>query len=165
MRRLLDRPRGRRGVLVGVAVVVFVLCTPLLGRADVTGNYRPLLPPEALSTGCYPLPGGVVPDFEYVVRRDADTLTADGVRRRLLLHYDRIGAAEAERTLRDQLERAGVGGDVRISAHDFEGVPDDAVVRGEMLLDLPVVERQSDDPVCSDPAATKRFTPDLPDDS
>ncbi|WP_134766582.1 hypothetical protein [Nocardioides sp. 1609] len=158
------RPRARLSAAALVVGSVLVLVSPVLGRADVNGSYRPVLPPDGLTTGCFPLPGGVVPDFAYVLRRDGDTLAADGLRRRTVLQLDRIDAGEAKARLEAQFGEAGVR-DVRIEARDFEGVPDDAVVRGEMVLDLPVVTRQSDDPDCFDLNSTKRFTPDLADRS
>ncbi len=158
--------RSRHRVVLGVTAGVVVLAlSPLAGRADVNGSYRPVLPPDGLTTGCYPLPGGVVPDFAYVLRRDGDTVDARGLHRRTVLHFDRVDAAEAVRTIEAQFAAAGVSSDVSVSARDFEGVPDDAVVRGEMVLDLPAIAAQSDDPVCDDPNSTKRFTPDLLDRS
>ncbi|MCW2815076.1 MAG: hypothetical protein JWN84_2531 [Nocardioides sp.] len=159
------RPRHRVAVVAGLVAVVLLFLSPTFGRAPVSGQYRPLLPPDGLTTGCYPLPGGVVPDFAYVLRRDGEVLDAQGLHRRAVLHFDRVDAAEAVATIVAQFEAAGVAPDVRVSARDFDGIPDDAVVRGEMVLDLPVVAEQSDDPVCDDPNSTKRFTPDLPDRS
>jgi hypothetical protein len=149
---------------VAVAAVGVVLASPLFGRAEVSGQYRPLLPPDGLTTGCYPLPGDVVPDFAYVLRHDGDMLTADGLRRRAVLQVDRVDATEAAGVLEGQLADAGAGDDVRISARDFD-VADDAIVQGELVLDLPVVARQLDEPTCRDANSTKRFTPDLPDRS
>ncbi|WP_340540813.1 hypothetical protein [Nocardioides sp. GXZ039] len=157
--------RARVWVALAVGVIVLVAVSPAFGRADVTGNYRPVLPPDGLTTGCYPLPGGVVPDFEYVLRRDGDTVGGHGLRRRTVLHVDRIDAAEARERLLAQFAAAGVDGGVRIEAHDFEGIADDAVVRGELVLDLPVVSRQSASSECDDVFSTKRFTPDLTDRS
>ena len=148
-----------------LVAVVLVLLSPTFGRATVSGSYRPLLPPDGLSNGCYPLPGGVVPDFAYVLRSDADTLDASGLHRRAVLHFDRVDAAEATRTIEAQFAAAGVASDVRVVARDFNGIGDDAVVRGEMVLDVPVQRVRSQDPVCEDPNSTKRFTPDLLDRS
>lgn len=159
------RSRHRAAIVAAGVAVVLVLLSPLFGRAGVSGQYRPLVPADGLTSGCYPLPGGVVPDFAYVLRRDGDTLDSHGLRRRAVLHYDRIDAAEATATIQAQFARAGVIDQVRVWAHDFADVPDDAVVRGEMVLDLPVVAVASDDPVCEDHNATKRFTPDLLDRS
>jgi hypothetical protein len=158
-------PLRRVGVAVAALGVVLVILSPLFGRAPVTGQYRPLVPADGLTTGCYPLPGGVVPDFAYVLRRDGDTVAGEGIRRRAVLQYDRVDAAGATATIQAQFEAAGVADDVRVEARDFEAVSDDAIVRGEMVLDLPAVEVQSDDPVCQDANSTKRFTPDLPDRS
>ncbi len=153
-------------VLGALVALVLLLISPALGRAPVSGQYRPLLPPDGLTNGCYPLPGDVVPDFAYVLRRDGDTVDAHGLHRRTVLQLDRVDAAEAVRRIQAQLAAAGVAAaDVRVTARDFEGVPDDAVVRGEMVLDLPTIAAQSDDPVCDDANSTKRFTPDLPDRS
>lgn len=157
---------ARHRVALGVTVVavVLLLVSPLLGRSPVEGQYRPLVPADGLTTGCYPLPGGVVPDFAYVLRRDGDTLDAHGLRRRAVLHYDRVDGAQATATIQAQFAAAGVADEVHVSTRDFD-VPDDAVVRGEMVLDLPVVAVASDEPVCHDHNSTKRFTPDLPDRS
>lgn len=158
--------RARHRVAIGAAVtgVVLVFVSPVLGRSPVGGQYRPLVPADGLTNGCYPLPGGVVPDFAYVLRRDGDTLDAHGLRRRVVLHYDRVDGAQATATIQAQLDQAGVGDEVHVSTRDFD-VPDDAVVRGEMVLDLPVVAVASDEDVCRDHNSTKRFTPDLPDRS
>ncbi|WP_139982412.1 hypothetical protein [Nocardioides litoris] len=146
------------------AAVALVVVSPFLGRADVSGQYRPLLPPDGLASGCYPLPGGVVPEFAYVLRRDGDMLSVDGLRRRAVLHYDRVSGAEATAVLEQQLAAAGVDEPVTITTEDFD-VPADSVVRGEMVLDLPVVARQRDEPTCRDANSTKRFAPDLVDRS
>lgn len=159
------RLRHRVLVVAGLVAVVLLFLSPTFGRAPVSGQYRPLLPPDGLTTGCYPLPGGVLPTFAYVLRRDGDVLDGAGLHRRTVLHVDGMDAAAAVASIEAQFADAGVAGDVRVSAHDFEGVPDDAVVRAEMVLDSPVVGAQSDDPVCDDPNSTKRFTPDLPDRS
>ena len=165
MSRLVPTHRRPRAALVATLVtVVLVALSPAFGRAPVHGTYRPLLPQDGLTTGCYPLPGGAVPDFAYVLRHDGDTLVAGGVRRRVVLHFDRIGAAEAVARIEAQLAAVGAADDTRVWARDFD-VPADAVVRGEMVLDLPVTPRQSDRPVCADPNSTKRWTPDLPDRS
>ncbi len=154
-----------RWLLVAAVALALVVLSPVFGRASVSGQYRPLLPPDGLTTGCYPLPGDVVPDFAYVLRRDGDVVGAEGLRRRLVLHVDRIDAAEATAILEDQFREAGVLDLVDIDARDFEGVPDDAIIRGEMVLDLPAVARRSLDPDCFNVYSTKRFTPDLPDRS
>lgn len=166
MSRLLPtRPRHRVAAVGALVAVVLLLLSPTFGRADVSGQYRPDLPPDGLANGCYPLPGGVVPDLAYVLRHDGDTVDAQGVRRRVVLHFDLVDAAQAVSTVTAQLDAAGVADDVTVRARDFPDLPDDAVVRGEMVLDLPSIAVQSDDPVCDDPNSTKRFTPDLPDRS
>lgn len=157
-------PRARVAMGAAVLGIAVVAISPALGRADVVGNYRPLLPPDGLTTGCYPLPGAVVPDFEYVLRRDGDTLGAAGLRRTVVLHVDRIAPEQARVRLAAQFAAAGVEG-VGIEAHEFAGLADDAVVRGELVLDLPSVARQSDSPDCDNVYSTKRFTPDLADRS
>ena len=159
------RPRHRVAVLGALVAVVLLFLSPTFGRADVSGQYRPELPPDGLTTGCYPLPGGVVPDFAYVLRHDGDTVDAHGIHRRVVLHFDRIDAAQAVSTITAQLTDAGVADVATVRARYFPDVPDDAVVRGEMTLDLPSIAVQSDDPVCADPNSTKRFTPDLLDRS
>lgn len=160
-------PRARqRATLAAVAVgLVVVLVSPVLGNAEVTRTYRPLLPPDGLTTGCYPLPGGVVPDFAYVLRRDGETVGAHGIRRRVVLHVDEIDPADAVARLEAQLAAAGVADDVHVQGRDFEGLADDALIRGELVLDLPPTVRQSDSPDCDNVYSTKRFTPDLPDRS
>lgn len=166
MSRLVPSQRRHRAVAAGVLVaVVVLLLSPTFGRADVSGQYRPQVPADGLTNGCYPLPGGVVPDFAYVLRRDGDLVDGRGVHRRVVLQYDRIGAAQAVSTLEAQLDAAGVGDQVTVRARDFEGQGEGSVVRGEMVLDLPSVPVASDAAVCADPNSTKRFTPDLPDRS
>lgn len=160
-----SRARHRATLVAVVVGLVIVLVSPVFGNAEVTRTYRPLLPPDGLTTGCYPLPGGVVPDFAYVLRRDGETVDARGIRRRVVLHFDEIDAADAVARLEAQLATAGVGDDVHVQARDFEGVVDGALVRGEMVLDLPPTVRQSDSPDCDNVYSTKRFTPDLPDRS
>ena len=142
------RPRRRAvgpvAIVGALVVVVLVLLSPTFGRAPTGGSYRPLLPPDGLTNGCYPLPGGLVPGFAYVLRADGDTLDATGLHRRTVLHFDRVDAAEARRTIEAQFAAAGVSSDVRVVARDFAGPDDlradDAVVRGEMVLDLPIDE-------------------------
>lgn len=152
-------------MLVGVAVALLALVlSPLAGRADVSGQYRPLVPPDGLTTGCYPLPGDVELDFAAVLRSDGTVLDADGLHRRVVLQFDLVSAAEATASAEASFAAAGVADDVRVRAHDLD-VPADQVVRGVMVLDLPLVRRQSDDAVCFDANSTKRFTPDLPDRS
>jgi hypothetical protein len=155
-------------------VVVAVLCAVLafsnaFGRAEPSGRYRPDLPPAALETGCYPLPAGVELGFPHQVRSDGDI---DG-RRRLVLHYDLMGEDEARTALvaafteqgfrerpaggPDHVALTGPGG-VRVTARltPFD-VPDDNVVRGEIVLDLPVTTLASDTATCAEESTTKRF--------
>ncbi|GAA5155467.1 hypothetical protein GCM10023340_40800 [Nocardioides marinquilinus] len=165
MTRLLpSRPRGRAIAVAVVVGVALVLVSPLFGRAAVTGMYRPVLPGDGLTSGCYPLPGGAQLDFPYVLRSDSDVLDAHGLHRRVVLHYDRVDGAEAVARAEAAFEAAGVADRVGVSARDFD-VPDDYVIRGEMVLDLPLTGRESDDPDCENLFVTKRFTPDLPDRS
>ena len=42
----------------------------------------------------------------------------------------------------------------------FPDVAPDAIVRGTVVLRLPMVALSNDDPECRDPATTKRFPPD-----
>lgn len=158
-----SRSRDRWLVVLAVVVVVLAL-SPLAGRADVSGQYRPLVPPDGLTTGCYPLPGDVELDFAYVLRTDGTVLDAGGLHRRVVVQLDQVSAADATASAEASFAAAGVGDDVRVRARDLD-VPDDQVVRGVMVLDLPVVARQLDDAVCFDANSTKRFTPDLPDRS
>jgi hypothetical protein len=174
--------RARRWV-VGVAVVVAVVAiavSPSRGRADPSGEYRPPVPPDALSTGCYPLPGDARFDFPYQVRRDGDV----GSRRELEVQYDLVGRDEAVQGVVEaftevgfELGAAGAAG-VDIPAEDdgpvsialsrggetvlaevvpFTETSTDQIVRGTIRLDLPQVAVQSDDPACSDPTSTKRY--------
>ena len=159
------RPRARLTILGVVACVVVVGLSPLLGRADVLGTYRPPLPPDGLVTGCYPLPGGVEPTFTYVLRHDGNVVAAEGIRRQVVLHVDDVDAATAAATLEEQFRLAGVLDEVSVVARDFEGVREGAVVRGELVLGLPAIGVQSDDAVCRNRYSTKRFGPDLPDRS
>lgn len=169
----------RRGALaVIVVVLVVLLLSHRFGRAEPTGDYRPLLPPEALSTGCFPLPGGATLDFAYQVRTDGD-VEVDGEPRRLLVgQYDEIDEPEALAAIVEDFEEAGFvasrrpapydavlrlpGGDrddvVRVRVEQLPGVEEDTLVRGTFELDLPVVEAGPDAPeVCSDAKATKRW--------
>lgn len=155
--------RLRYAVLSAVGVAA-LLVSPALGRASTTAEYRPRVAPDGLSTGCYPLPGGVTLPVTAVLRRDGETLTAAGVRRRLLLHVDRLDAAAAVAEVEAAFAAAGVAGLVTVTGRDLD-VPDDALVRSSLVLDLPPIAPQLDDRVCSDENSTKRFLPDLPDDS
>lgn len=147
--------------------MVLVLLSPAFGRAEPTGNYRPDLPPDALTTGCYPLPDGIVLDFPYQVRHDGDVRSAAGLHRELVLHWDELDVDDLVASLGRSLEAAGyrpegelawVRGEheVRASVTPFD-VPDDTVVRGQVVLTLPFAALASADPICQNPFATKRF--------
>ena len=153
-----------RGVLVLVALLLVGL-SPLFGRSAPTGNYRPALPPDALTDGCWPLPGDVRLDFAYQVRTDDVVATSAGPRRVVVLHYDQVSAGEALAAVQAAFAAEGLADDVEISAHDFSDtadLADTAVVHGEMVLDLPPSEPERR-PECLDPFSTKQFTTDMPD--
>ena len=167
--------RNRRRVawlVVALVVVVLAGFSNTFGRAEPTGRYRPLLQTAALDTGCFPLPEGVEFDFPFQVRHDGDVDTDAGERRRMWLQYDEISAEEARTGLLEAFTRAGfevVRDEPRAAEVRKRGVgavswriepldvADDVVVQGDVHLDLPTVEAQSDDPQCSDPFTTKRF--------
>lgn len=144
---------GKLGLFVVVAVaVVAVLVSPALGRAVPSGTYRPDLPPDTIELGCYPLPRGLSLDFPYQVRSDGDV----GGRRVLTLQWDEISADEVRRRLHLALARAGLPRrTARVTPYD-----DHAIVRGTVVLRLPVARLRNDDPACLDPTTTKRFPPD-----
>ncbi|MFA6298183.1 MAG: hypothetical protein WC642_03395 [Nocardioides sp.] len=165
----------RRAVigLVVVVVVVLVALSPTFGRAEPTGSYRPVLDPDALTNGCYPLPDGVTLDFPYQVRTDGD-VTVDGEQRReLRVQYDVVDADEVVESLTASFRDAGFTtetdsgdelvferadtGTVTATVAPLEDVPDDSIVRGTVVFDLPSIPVASDDPVCDDPYSTKRF--------
>jgi len=170
--------RLKRWVIAALCVlaVVLIALSPSFGRAVPTGEYRPPLPPDALKNGCYPLPEGVRFDFSYQVRSDGDV---DG-RRTLVIQYNLIDRDEAFDALVDDFSEAGfeqtgasssrgrgigarlVKGDIEVNAivSAMDPLKDDQLVRGTIQLDLPVVARQSDDPVCSNVESTKRFAQD-----
>ena len=175
------RQRGRRIVIfgavgIGIALIAF---SSSFGRATPTGSYRPDLPPAALSTGCWPLPSGVRFDFAYQVRVDGDIGDAGQERRRLVMQFDLIDVATArERVTRAFIaagfDRGSVGsgealafhkpgvGQVAVKLSALPGTTGDSIVRGTIVLDLPSTRVQSNDPVCSQPFATKRFPPGNP---
>ncbi|HWU23753.1 MAG TPA: hypothetical protein VN088_19600 [Nocardioides sp.] len=174
--------RRKIGLACGlVACVAVVLLSPSFGRAQPSGAYRPPLPPDALHNGCYPLPAGVHLDLRYQVRHDGDVRGPDGLRRRLVLQYDLVdldtaaaaftrsfvaagfhehsgsipdGVAPTGRTI--TLVKSGVG-PVRATLTPLSPSGPDQIVRGSIVLDLPVAARASASPVCSDPSSTKRF--------
>lgn len=156
---LLLRAHRRAGtVLIVVAAVLAlaaILVSPALGRAQPTSSYRPDLPPDPIELGCYPLPPGLTLDFPYQVRSDGDV---DG-RRILTLQWDELDADAVRRVLGAALHRAGLP---RRSATvtPIADVAPDAIVRGTVVLRLPVAPLDNDDPECRDPATTKRFPPD-----
>ncbi len=171
-----------------VLAVVLIALSPSFGRAEPTGEYRPALPPDALTNGCYPLPEGVRFDFPYQVRSDGDVLIGADPRRNLVLQYDLIDSDEAVAAVTAAFAAAGfetvptvsslvdedgapvdgatdftlVKGNVLVGglAYPMDPLTADQIVRGTLVLDLPVVERQSDAPVCSDAESTKRFAQD-----
>lgn len=171
------RVRRVGGLVVAVAVVALLLLSHRFGRAEPTNNYRPLLPPDALATGCFPLPDGARLDLPHQIRRDGDVATPDGERRELRGQYDLVdrdealarivGAFTAVGFTEGPREDDGDGvavvltkGDQTVRAR-VAALPDtsaDTLVRGEFVLDLPVVAAAKDDPVCSDPKSTKRWS-------
>ena len=143
---------------------MLIVLSPTFGRAETTGSYRPDLPPDALTNGCWPLPGGVRLDFGYQVRFDELRATPGGGQRRMLvLHYDELSGAAAVASVERGFAAAGVT-DVQVVADDFVGTVPDAVVRGQMVLDLPP-SRPEGRPECRAPFSTKKFTPDMDDRS
>jgi hypothetical protein len=164
-----------QGLLVVRTVVAMVVAVVLLsgssGRAHPTGGYRPDLPPAALTNGCWPLPAGVVLDFPHQVRTDGDL--GDPPRRQLVLQFDVIDADTARAELREAFLVAGFAdsrddreqlvferpgfGTVSALVTPLPGA-EDFVVRGTIVLDLPVSAPSTSDPVCDQPSSTKRFT-------
>jgi hypothetical protein len=157
-------------VLAGVAVVV-VLLSGSFGRAHPTGNYRPDLPPAALTNGCWALPVGVDLDFPHQVRTDGDV--GEPPRRHLVLQFDEIDAETARDEVSEAFRSAGFEqgaaadpqqlsfekpgvGSVTADVTPLEG-SEDYVVRGTIVLDLPSSEPLTDDPVCGQTFSTKRF--------
>lgn len=152
-------PRDRRAlVLLLLATCVALLAvalSPTLGRAVPSGRYRPPLPPDTIALGCYPLPAGLSIDFPYQVRSDGDVHG----QRVLVLQWDELDAADVRRLLDAALARAGLP---RRSAAvtTYPGAGPGTIVRGTVVLRLPVVALASDDPACRDPATSKRFPAD-----
>lgn len=156
--------RRRWWLLLPLLLLVAILISPHVGRAEPLGNYRPLLPADALKSGCYPLPTGMTIDFPYQVRRDGDVQGPTGPQRRLVLQYDEIDAATARARITAALERAGLPAS-RAVVTAYPRIPADSLVRGQIVLTLPVVAEQTDvpDPAqCANPFSTKRFPPDWP---
>ena len=157
-------------LLTGVAVAL-VMLSGSLGRAHPTGSYRPDLPPDALTNGCWPLPAGVRLDFPYQVRTDGDV--GHPARRRLVLQFDLVdpdtARSEVGQAFRSAgfaqvsssdtgplvFERPGLG---RVSAEvtPLAGA-EELVVRGTIVLDLPASAPLSVEPVCDQASSTKRF--------
>lgn len=163
------RPTLMRLALGGAALAL-ILVSSAFGRAEPIGTYRPLLGPDALTNGCYPPVDGIELDFPYQVRSDRDLPVGGGVRRRVVLQWDELSSADLEAALDRSLRAAGyepVGplawskGAHSVSARvsELPDVPEDAVVRGTVVLDLPATSLSSTDPVCADPYSTKRFPP------
>lgn len=177
--------RRLRIALVGTVLLVcavLVALSPTFGRAQPSGAYRPLLPPDALTNGCYPLPAGAKLAFAYQVRRDGDvTIPGEGRRRRLQLQYDLVDIDAATAALTESFTRVGFRvvpdatgaapagsrsvrltkpgiGPVSAVLTPMSPLRPGQIVRGTIVLDLPVARRASNAPVCSDPASTKRFT-------
>jgi hypothetical protein len=151
-----DQPDADRSlVLLTVAIalaVVAILLSPALGRAVPAGSYRPPLPPDTIELGCYPLPPGLTLDFPYQMRSDGDV----GGRRVLTLQWDELAAADVRRRLGAALHRAGLPRRAA-TVTPYPDVPPDAIVRGTVVLQLPVVPLSGDAPACRDPETTKRF--------
>lgn len=167
--------RQLAGFVLGGVVLGLVALSGSFGRAYPTGGYRPDLPPEALTNGCWPLPAGVELDFPHQVRTDGDGL-APG-RRRLVLQYDVIDAATARMRVSEAFRSAGFEqrpspdperlvfektgvGTVSAEITPLTGAAESFVVRGWIVLDLPSTPPVTDDPVCGEPFSTKRFTVD-----
>ena len=167
------------GLLAVVAAVVVLLLSHGFGRATPTGNYRPLLPPDALATGCYPLPDGAVLDVPHQIRRDGNVATAAGPRRLLVGQFDLIGRDAALDRMVEAFARVGFaaaapqddgdrrairltkgGVTVTVTAAPYPNTGPGTLVRGEFTMDLPVITAAKDDPVCSDPKSTKRWNGD-----
>lgn len=170
-RPLITRRSVATTVLVGL-IGVLVLLGGSFGRAHPTGDYRPDLPPAALTNGCWPLPAGVVLDFPHQVRSDGDF--GEPPRRHLVLQFDVIDAETARERLVESFqssgfewtssasnerlvfEKAGVGS-VTATVTPLDGADADYVVRGTIALDLPSSEPLTDAHVCGQPFSTKRF--------
>ena len=129
-----------------------VVVSPALGRAVPSGAYRPDLPPDTIELGCYPLPKGLTLDFPYQVRADGDVRG----HRVLTLQWDQLDASDVRRRLDAALRRAGLPR----SAATLTPYDGRAIVRGAIVLHLPVARLASNAAACRDPETTKRFPPD-----
>lgn len=165
------------GALAGIALVlVVVLLSHRFGRAEPTGLYRPDIPADALQSGCYPLPGDVIFDFAYQIRRDSDVEIYGEERRIVQGQYDEVDQREALAAIVADFVQAGfVASDrpgpydavlskpgrsdlVRVVVTQLSGIEQDTLVRGSFVLDLPSVEAPPPArEVCDDPAVTKRW--------
>ncbi|MFL6158883.1 MAG: hypothetical protein ACJ72D_22570 [Marmoricola sp.] len=161
--------RARWPLVAGCAVAaLLVALSPSFGRAHPDGSYRPVLAPDALALGCYPLPAGVRLDFPHQVRSDEDLV---GTRtRRLVVQYDLVDAQQVRTALDSSFRSAGftrVGtglvyrragfGQVDLSVEPIPGGRADDVVRGTVRFTMPTVDQASSSPECSNRFATKRF--------
>lgn len=156
--------RRRLWAPILVLLVAAALLSPHVGRAEPTGNYRPLLPADALASGCYPLPPGLTVDFPYQVRRDGDVAGPRGPQRRLVIQYDEVDPATARARITAALQRAGLPAS-NASVTSYPRIPADSLVRGQIVLTLPSVAQRRDvpDPAqCANPFSTKRFPPTWP---
>lgn len=136
----------------GIIAVVALLISPALGRAVPSGAYRPDLPPDTIQLGCYPLPTGLTLDFPYQVRSDGDRRG----QRVLTLQWDQLDASDVRQRLDAALDRAGLPR----SAATVTPYDGRAIVRGAIVLHLPVARLASASAACRDPETTKRFPPD-----
>ena len=161
---VIARLRRRWYLPLAALVVVLLLIGSRAGRAEPSGNYRPLLPADALASGCYPLPRGMTIDFPYQVRSDGDVNGPRGRHRRLVLQYDEIDAATAQQRISAALRRAGLSA-AAATVTSYPRIPSDSVVRGQIVLTLPSVAERADVPdpsQCDNPFSTKRFPADWP---
>jgi hypothetical protein len=162
-------------LVVGAVILVLLVISPSRGRATPTNNYRPLLPADALASGCFPLPGGARLDLPHQIRSDQDVLTSRGMRRELRGQYDLVDRDVAERRIVTAFRSAGFeesprvledgavtltnpsAGSVTVSVTDLPGSDAGMLVRGSFVLDLPVSRPASTAEVCGEPASTKRW--------
>lgn len=158
-RRDREPRRWRWSLLLGIVVLTALLISPHVGRAEPTGRYRPVLPTDAIDAACFPLPVGLTLDFPYQVRSDRDVGRGATRHRRLVVQYDEIDAATARARIGAALLRAGLppyAADVTA----YPRIPAEALVRGQIVLRLPLAHRQPDAELrgdCLDPFSTKRF--------